>query len=561
MVTAKNQSEDVVEALKLGANDYITKPIDFPVTLARIATHITHRRAQEALRESETRYALAAQGTNDGLWDWDLRTEQIYYSPRWKAMLGHAEDEVGTAPEEWLGRVHPDDLPRVRADLAAHRQGLTPHFQNEHRMLHKDKTYHWMLSRGLAVRDASGKGWRMAGSQTDITEGKVADALTGLPNRILFMDRLERAIERAKRNPESRFAVLFLDLDRFKVVNDSLGHLIGDQLLIAIARRLETCLRSTDSVARFGEVSTIARLGGDEFTILLDDIKHPDDASRVADRIQTALAAPFHLDGHEIYTSASIGITLSGTGYDSPEDLLRDADTAMYMRQEPGQGPLRNVRRRHEGSGRGPAANGDRTAPRHPAPGVLPPLPADPVARHRTASAVSRPCSAGSTRERGLIAPDGLYPGCRGDRADHAPRLVGAPRGLPPDEPSGATDFPPTPALLMCVNLSSKQFLQADLPEAIAGLLDETGLDPRHLKLEITESTIMDDHESAAVMLDPAARAGHPGQHRRLRHGPLLLELSPTLPDRYRQDRSLVRQRDGRGRELEFRPGDRDAGP
>jgi len=169
MVTAKDQSEDIVKALSLGANDYLTKPIDFPVALARIHTQVSHKQAEEALRESEERYALAARGANDGLWDWNLREDIIYFSPRWKVMLGYQEDEIGNRPQEWLDRIHVADRGRVKDEIAAHQTGLTPHFESENRVQHKDGSFRWMLSRGLAVHDASGKALRMAGSQTDIT--------------------------------------------------------------------------------------------------------------------------------------------------------------------------------------------------------------------------------------------------------------------------------------------------------------------------------------------------------------------------------------------------------
>src|SRR5579872_6460473 len=256
MVTAKNQSEDIVKALDLGANDYVTKPIDFAVTLARIGTQLSHKKAQEALRESEERYALAARGANDGLWDWNLLTNEVYFSSRWKAMLGFQEHEIEDRLEEWLGRIHDADRERVREEIAAHQRGLTPHFESEHRILHKDGGFRWMLSRGLSVYDVSGKALRMAGSQTDITERKVSDPLTGLPNRLLFIDRLGRLIKHAKRRKDHLFAVLFLDLDGFKMINDSLGHLVGDQLLVGVANRLEKCLRSSDTVARLGETFT-----------------------------------------------------------------------------------------------------------------------------------------------------------------------------------------------------------------------------------------------------------------------------------------------------------------
>src|SRR3979490_1996091 len=318
MVTAKNQSDDIVKALDLGANDYLTKPVDFPVALARIATQLSHKRAQEGLRESEERYALAARGANDGLWDWNLDTNVVYFSTRWKSMLGYQESEIGDKPDEWFNRVHDADRERVNQEIAAHQEGLVPQFESEHRVLHKDGTFRWMLCRGLAVHNGSGKISRMAGWQTDITEGKVSDPLTGLPNRLLFADRVGRLIKHAKRRKDYLFAVLFLDLDGFKMINDSLGHLVGDQLLVGVASRLEKCLRATDTVARLGDGCIVARMGGDEFTVLLDDLKHPDDAKQAAERLMKAVTAPFMLGGREVFTSLSIGIALSNASYEQP---------------------------------------------------------------------------------------------------------------------------------------------------------------------------------------------------------------------------------------------------
>ena len=297
MVTAKNQSEDIVTALDLGANDYLTKPIDFPVAVARISTQLAHKRAQEALKESEERYALAALGSNDGLWDWNIPDNEVHFSLRWKSMLGFQENEISNKPEEWFDRIHDADRARVKNEITAHQSGATPHFESEHRMLHHDGTFRWMLSRGLAIRDQSGRPLRMAGSQTDITQAKVSDPLTGLPNRLLFIDRLNRLIKYAKRRKNHSFAVVFMDLDGFKMINDSMGHMVGDQLLVGVADRLEKCLRATDTLARLRDTYTVARLGGDEFTVLLDDLKDPNDAKVAADRLMKALKPPFHSRG------------------------------------------------------------------------------------------------------------------------------------------------------------------------------------------------------------------------------------------------------------------------
>jgi len=499
MVTAKNQSEDIVKALDMGANDYLTKPIDFPVAVARIGTQLSHKRAQEALRESEERYALAAQGANDGLWDWNVLTNFVHYSPRWKAMLGCQEGEVGGTPEEWFDRIHDADRERVKQEIAAHQKGLTPHFESEHRMLHKDGSFRWMLSRGLAVRDASGKTLRMAGSQTDITEGKVSDPLTGLPNRLLFIDRLGRVIKHAKRRKDHIFAVLFLDLDGFKMINDSVGHLIGDQLLLGVANRLEKCLRSTDTVARLGESFTVARLGGDEFTVLLDDLKDPNDAKRAAERLMKALTAPFVLGGKEVFTSVSIGIALSNPAYEQPEDILRDADTAMYRAKSLGKArfevfdadmrasvmarlqletDLRRALERQEfrnfyqpivSLASGKIAGFEALLRwEHPTRGLLGPEEFIAVAE-----------------ETGLIRELGWW------NLREACRQISDWKANPDADPD----------LIISVNLSVKQFLQPNLVSDIKGLLRELAFPPESLKLEITESTVMGDPSAAVEML------------------------------------------------------------
>ena len=506
MVTAKNQSDDIVKALEMGANDYLTKPIDFPVALARISTQLAHKKAQEALKESEERYALAARGANDGLWDWNLMTGDVYFSPRWKAMLGFGEREIDDRLEEWFGRIHDADRERVKEEIAAHQRGLTPHFESEHRLLHKDGGFRWMLSRGLAVHDSTGKASRMAGSQTDITERKVSDPLTGLPNRLLFIDRLGRLIKHSKRRKDHLFAVLFLDLDAFKMINDSLGHLAGDQLLVGVATRLEKCLRSSDTVARLGETFTVARLGGDEFTILLDDLKEPTDADRAAERLMKALAPPFLLAGKEVFTSISIGIALSNTAYDQPEDMLRDADTAMYRAKSLGKAryevfdadmrasviarlqletDMRRALERNEfrnfyqpivslDSGR---IVGFEALMRwqHPTRGMIGPEEFIFVAE-----------------ETGLIRELGWW------------SLREACRQMTNWRARSGSYFD----LTISVNLSAKQLLQQHLVAEMKKLLSETGLPAEALKLEITESAVMADPAAAVEMLQQIKSLG-----------------------------------------------------
>ena len=329
MVTANDESEKVVRALESGANDYVTKPFDPEVALARIKIHLKLTQAQSDLRESEERYSLAAQGTKDGIWDWNVVSGDVYYAPRWKAMLGLGDTNIGHSIKFWFDRIHEEDLSRVQAELDLHLSGETDHFETEFRMLHNDGRYRWMLCRGLAVRDKSGRPQRMAGSLTDITEGKVADGLTGLPNRLMFLDRVQRCIEQSHRDSDRQFAILYVDIDNFKLINDSMGHEVGDQFLKSIGQRLENCVRSHDSV--------VARLGGDEFTVLLDNIHGVQEAQAVADRILEKFTVPFNLNGREVFSNASIGIAMSSDRCDTAEALIREADTAMYHAKSNGR--------------------------------------------------------------------------------------------------------------------------------------------------------------------------------------------------------------------------------
>jgi diguanylate cyclase (GGDEF)-like protein/PAS domain S-box-containing protein len=448
-------------------------------------------RAEEALRRSEERYALAVRGANDGVWDWDIEKDRVYFSPRWKAILGHQDDEIGDDPKEWLNRVHPDEVERVKGGISAHCEGRTPHFEDEHRVRHRDGSYRWVLSRGFAVRGPEGRPNRMIGVQTDVTDRRSYDPLTGLPNRALFVERLSRALMRTRRNPdEYLIGVLFLDLDRFKVVNDSLGHLAGDRLLITMAQALQSCVRPADMIARFG---------GDEFAVLLDNMNDVNDAIRVAERVQKALHGHFDIEGAEVFTSVSIGIAASTTGYDTAEDLLRDADTAMYRAKAEGrsryevfdaamraqvmeqlevESDLRRAVERNElvlhyqpvvclRTGR---LLGFEALVRwmHPRRGLV---------RPDSFIAVAE--------ETGLILPLGYWvlgEACRQMRLWH-------------DEFRG--DTPPR----VSVNMSARQFVDDGLLAKVREILDETRLVPHHLNLEITETVIMESAGRGAETL------------------------------------------------------------
>ena len=461
---------------------------------------ITDRKLSEkTLRESVERYVLSVRGANDGLWDWNINSNLIYYSARWKSMLGFEEGDITSSPGEWLNRVHPDDRLQLEKEISSHIDGHIPHFKSEYRILHKDGSYRWVLSRGLVIRNNSTGACRIAGAMTDITEWKQAeeqlmfdalhDSLTGLPNRVLFMDRLKHAINRERRQSEYMFAVLFLDMDRFKVFNDSLGHSSGDQLLIAVSQRLQESLRPGDTVARFG---------GDEFAILLEDLKYRGEALAIVERIQEKLSMSFNLSGQEVFTSASIGIAFSATGYDQPEHMLRNADIAMYQAKSNGNAQceifdagmyasavarlqmetdLRQAVKQNEFvlhyqpivSMRSGRITGLEALVRwrHPVRGLIGPSEFIPIAE-----------------ETGLIIGLGewvLKEACRQLKI-------------------WDSQFSSGPPLTISVNISSKQLLP-NLLELIKRLLRETAIEPDRLILEITESMIMENAELVAPLL------------------------------------------------------------
>ena len=297
------------------------------------------REMAQAVRESEERYALAARAANDGLWDWDITTETVYYSTRWKQLLGYRDASIGTSPEEWLGRVHPDDRAGLLNLIAEQLEGSRNAFEHEHRLKAADGYYRWVLCRGLGVPGAGRAAARLVGSLTDITDRHslqeqlrhqaLHDNLTGLPNRVLFLDRLSQAIAQSRRRPGYVYAVLWLDLDGFKVVNDSRGHLVGDMLLKKVAERLARLIRGADTAARFG---------GDEFAVLLHDAPNLEAVEKAVKRFQRHLSKPYDLDGLQVTVTASIGISTSASGYDNAEDVLRDADIAMYRAKASGRG-------------------------------------------------------------------------------------------------------------------------------------------------------------------------------------------------------------------------------
>jgi diguanylate cyclase (GGDEF)-like protein/PAS domain S-box-containing protein len=496
---------------------------------------LARKAAEESLRESEERYALAARGANDGLWDWKLATGEIYFSSRWNQMLGHPDQDRWSDPEEWFGLIHPGDRERVMAAIAAHRAGASQEFSSEFRMRHTNGSFIWVLSRGIAVRNSEGTAVRMAGSQTDITEGKVADPLTTLPNRLYFLDKLECSLD-AARQGENPFAVLFLDLDRFKLINDSLGHAAGDELLLGVAGRLRSSVRTGWKSRQ----SAVARLGGDEFAILLGDVRDEAEAAMVAERILDKLETPFRLDGRQVFATVSIGIAMSSSG-DTPEDLLRNADTAMYHAKSKGKARFavfdagmreRAVARLEIETGLRKAIDAQQL--------ILYYQPEVSVRTHQIIGyeALVR----WNHPERGFLAPSEFIP-----VAEESDLIVHLGRWVLKEACRQMAEWHQTfvfdPPLTISVNISPRHLNDGGLVEDVERVLSQTGLDPKCLKLEVTESSIMQDPEAAIVTLRQLKHIGIGLEIDDFGTGYSSLSYLQRLPfDTVKIDRSFVKE-------------------
>jgi diguanylate cyclase (GGDEF)-like protein/PAS domain S-box-containing protein len=290
------------------------------------------------LQASEERWKFALEGAGDGVWDWNVQTDDVHFSPRYQEMYGFSDEDISVDGKKWQERIYADDRERVAKDVNAYLKGETSQYINEHRVVCRDGTIKWALSRGMIVsRDEHGKPLRMIGTHADITERKNIeqkvqmmahyDALTELPNRILIDDRLKQALAQARRE-NKLLALMFLDLDKFKPVNDTLGHDIGDMLLKQVAKRLQLSVRATD---------TVARIGGDEFIVLLPTIEDTADAVIVAEKILEALNLPFEISGHKLNISSSIGIALFPQHASDEHSLMVNADSAMYHSKSAGR--------------------------------------------------------------------------------------------------------------------------------------------------------------------------------------------------------------------------------
>jgi len=462
---------------------------------------------QLTAQASEKRLRDLVQGLDAIVWEVDATNFRVLFiSHRVEEVLGYPVEQWLSVPNFWIDHIHPEDQDRIRA---VYRVELLsqPEKVLEYRLMATDGRVIWFRDQIQSITDENGNPKLLRGVMVDITDrilieqqllhNAFHDALTGLSNRALLMERLNHLLAAAERQQDCLFAVLFLDFDRFKVINDSLGHLNGDRLLVAIAQRLQAHLRPGD---------TIARLGGDEFVILVEGLQTPDQVIQVAQRIQADLAQPFNISGHEIFVTTSMGIALNTLPYQRAEELLRDADTAMYHAKAQGkacykvfdasmhsravtllqlENDLRRAIERQEFQLHYQPIVSLETSKivgfealirwQHPEKGLISPVAFIPVAE-----------------ETGLIYAVGtwvLQTACQQMQAWNQSTATGSP-------------------LVMSVNLSSKQFAQPDLVDKISDILRETGLRARQLRIEITESVIMENADAAIAMLEQLRRLG-----------------------------------------------------
>lgn len=456
------------------------------------------------LRKSEERFELAMRGANDGVFDWNLKSNEIYYSPRWKSMLGYEDHELPNDFTTWENLTNEKDRERSWEMLTDYINGKRDNFHIEFRMRHKDA--HWVdiLSRAFLVRDEEGKAIRTVGTHVDISEKKRQEArilkqahfdgLTGLPNRFLAMDRLAQLLKEAARDTR-KVAILFLDLDGFKRVNDTLGHETGDRLLVQAAERLKSAVRDGDSVCR---------LGGDEFVVLLRNLTELSDARTVANNLISQFRHPFRLEERELVVTTSIGIAVYPSDGTTPTELLRNADTAMYHSKEQGRSTYNfftNEMNLHVSRSLEVEEQLHGAQDREEFSVMYQPVIDIPNNRIIAAEALLR----WNNPALGAISPDEFIP-----IAEQTGSILAIGRYVLQQAVINVTQWRQLSdhEFKIAVNLSPRQFRDATLIEFIQNLLKQSGLQPDALLLEVTEGVLMSGQQDIEKALSQLHRIG-----------------------------------------------------
>jgi len=482
--------------------------------LYTIYQHLQLQRMRRQLVERDQLFQLITENAADMIAVIDSEGRRLYNSPAYEKILGYSVEELRATSS--LEQIHPDD--RVRVMQAASKARNSGHGETlEYRIRHKDGTWRVLESRANVIRGSSGEVERLVIVNRDITERKRAEAtlahhafydgLTNLANRTLLLDRLGRALAMSRRHQDFNFGILCIDIDGFKVINDSLGHLAGDALLIQIARRLTASLRRADTVSRAPEQeqddlifagTTVARPGGDEFVVLAEELRDPSDAVRIAERIQSKLASPFHVEGHEIVVTASIGIAYSSSSSKEAAGVLRDAEIAMYRAKNAGKARAEVFdQAMHEGALKRLQLESDmrKALERGEFHVYYQPIVSLESGRIAGFEALTR-----WQRPEGIVNPGDFI-----SVADETGIILSINRQLIIEAcrqlQMWQRAFPSNPPLSLSFNISPKQFAQADLPAQIGQLLRENGMDPHCVGLEITETIAMADADKSAALM------------------------------------------------------------
>jgi PAS domain S-box-containing protein len=480
--------------------------------------HLQLQRVRRQLAERNQLFQLITENAADMIAVVDSEDRRLYNSPAYEKVLGYSDEELSSTSS--IDQIHPSDRERV-LQAAAKARATGEGQRLDYRMRHKDGTWRILESCASPIQNTKGEIERLVIVNRDITERKRAeemlahssfhDGLTDLPNRALFVDRLRHAVIRARRHSDYKFAILFVDIDEFKVVNDSLGHSAGDELLIQIARRLAACFRETDTVGRSAGTDSrpshdgLARLGGDEFTVLLEDVFAPSDAIRVAQRIQAKLAAPFEIKGQRIVVAASVGITSSSGSYAEAEEMLRDAEIAMYRAKRAGKArcevfdPAMHssaVRRlKLETDLRLGIERGELIVYYQP------------IVSLASGKIIGFEALSRWLRPEGMVSPVDFIP-----VADETGLILPINKALLLEAcaqlRSWQSQFDCDPPLTMSMNITPRQFALPDLAEGIGEMLKQTGVAPGTINLEIMETIAMGDADRALSVLSELKALG-----------------------------------------------------
>jgi len=478
-------------------------------------------RIRRQLAERDQLFQLISENAADMIALVDGDGRRLYNSPAYQKVLGYSPEDLKNTSS--IEQIHPDDRPRVLK--AAEKARLSGQGERvEYRIRHKDGSWRTLESTACAIRNARGQTDKLVIVNRDITERKRAeemlvhnafhDGLTNLPNRALFLDRLQHALTLSKKHLNYKFAVLLIDVDEFKIINDSLGHTAGDELLIQIGQRLKESVRRADMVSRPrmseglsrpANDDTLARLGGDEFTILLDDIRDPIEAVRVAERVQEELAAPFVVNQEQIVISASIGIASSTSPHTQAEDLVRDADIAMYRAKRAGKARCEvSDTAMHASALKRLRLEADlRKALDQEEFRVY----YQPIVSLQTGKITGFEALTRWQRPEGLLSPVDFIA-----VAEEIGLIIPMNRQLLREAcehlRSWQSEFPSSPPLTMSVNITLKEFAQPDLASEIRKSLELTGVDPGCLQLEIIETMAMEDAEQSGHVLSQLKALG-----------------------------------------------------